>query len=118
RSAGRRIPRALCRLLRSGVWLCRLRRTRLARRAGSALARSAVHPRARPDRRPPGLREDAGTAGPALRLWHRLELPGAGPQTVEALSRLSGVPRSLTSAYARAAASATAKTAVQTMRAP
>ena len=41
-----------------------------------------------------------------------------GPQTVEALSRLSSVPRSLINAYARAAASAMAKTAVQTMRAP
>ena len=32
------------------------------RRAGGALARGAVHPRARPDRRPAGLREDAGAA--------------------------------------------------------
>jgi hypothetical protein len=30
--------------------------------AGSALARSAVHSRARPDRRPSGLRENAGAA--------------------------------------------------------
>ena len=32
----------------------------LARRAGSALARSAFHPRARADRRTPGIRKDAG----------------------------------------------------------
>ena len=55
RSPGRRIPRALCRLLRSRLRLCRRRRQGFARGAGSALARSAVHPRARPDRRPAGL---------------------------------------------------------------
>ena len=31
--------------------------------------------------------------GPALRQRHRLELPGAGPETVEAFSRLSGSPQ-------------------------
>ena len=36
-----------------------------------------------------GLRKDAGAARPALWHRHRLELSGAGPQTVEALSRLS-----------------------------
>ena len=60
RSAGRRIPRALCGLLRSRLRPCRRRRQGRARRARSALARSAVHPRARPDRRPAGLRDDAG----------------------------------------------------------
>ena len=39
---------------------------RRARRARSALARSAVHPRARPDRRPPGLRAHAGAAAERL----------------------------------------------------
>ena len=63
--------------------------TRRARRAGGALARGAVHPRARPDRRPPGLREDAGAAGHALRPGHRLELPGAGPEAVEAFPHVS-----------------------------
>ncbi len=42
-------------LLRSRLRLCRRRRPWLARGAGSALARGAVHPRARPDRRPAGL---------------------------------------------------------------
>ena len=42
--AGRRIPRALCRLLRSRLRLCRRRRQGRARGAGSALARGAVHP--------------------------------------------------------------------------
>ncbi len=62
RSAGRRVPRALRRLLRSRLRLCRRRRARRARGAGGALARGAVHPRARPDRRPAGLRADAGAA--------------------------------------------------------
>ena len=92
RSAGRRVPRALCRLLRSGLRLCRRRRARRARRAGSALARSALHPRARPDRRAAGLREDAGPAQVTLRRTHRLELPGAGAQAVEAFP--DGIVRS------------------------
>ena len=58
RSAGRRIPRPLRRLLRSGLRLRGRRRPRRARGARGALARGAVHPGARPDRRPPGLRED------------------------------------------------------------
>ena len=88
RSAGRRIPRALCRLLRSRLRLRGRRRQRLARGAGSALARSAVHPGARPDRRPPGLREDAGAPGQALWRRHRLELPGAEPETVQTFQKL------------------------------
>ena len=56
----------------------------VARRARGALARSAVHPRARPDRRPARLRDDAGAARQTLRAGHRLQLPGAEPQTVQA----------------------------------
>ena len=59
RSAGRRIPRPLCRLLRSGLRPFVGRRHRQPRGARSAQPRSAVHPRARPDRRPPGLRAHA-----------------------------------------------------------
>ena len=90
RSAGRRIPRALCRLLRSRLRLCRRRRQGRARGAGSALARGAVHPGARPDRRAAGLREDDGAARQALWHRHRLELPGAEPEAVASISRASG----------------------------
>ena len=54
------------------------------RGARGALARGAVHPRARADRRPPRLREDARAPRHALRPGHRLELSGAGPEAVEA----------------------------------
>ncbi len=63
RPAGRRVPRPLCRLLRS-----RASATPTAGGAGSrarargALPRGAVHAGARPDRRPAGLRAHAGTA--------------------------------------------------------
>ncbi len=86
---GGRIPRALCRLLRSRFRLRRRRRQRLARGAGSALARSALHPGARPDRRPSGLREDAGAPGQALRRGHWLELSGAEPQTLQTFQKLT-----------------------------
>ena len=88
---GRRIPRALCRLLRSRLRLCRRRRAGLARGAGSALARGAVHSRARPDRRPAGLRKNAGAARRPVRPAHRLELSGAGPEIVEAFSGVAGL---------------------------
>ena len=65
------------------------RRVRLASRPGGALARGAVHPRARADRRPAGLRKDAGASGPALRQRHRVELSGAGTEAVQALPQLS-----------------------------
>ena len=64
------------------------RRAGLACGAGGTFARSAVHPRTRPDRRPAGVRKNAGAAGSALRQRHRLELSGARPQAVEALSLL------------------------------
>src|SRR5262249_9607972 len=86
RSAGRRVPGALRRLLRSGLRLFGRRRPRLARRARSALARGAVYPRARPDRRAARLREDALTPRQALRRRYRLELPGAGIEALEAFS--------------------------------
>jgi hypothetical protein len=54
--------------------------------AGSALARGAVHPRTRPDRRPAGLRENARPAGRPVRPAHRLELSGAGPEAEQAFS--------------------------------
>src|SRR5262249_57509836 len=50
---------------------------------------SALHPRARPDRRSARLREDVGATPLALRRAHRLELPGAGAQAVEAFPNLS-----------------------------
>ena len=62
------------------------RRAGLARGAGSALARSAVHPRARPDRRPAGLRKNAGAARRHVRPAHRLQLPGAGAEALQAFS--------------------------------
>src|SRR5207245_8377203 len=68
--------------------LCRRWRAGFARRARGALARGAVHPRARPDRRPAGLRENAVAARRHVRPAHRLELPGAG---VEALQAFPGV---------------------------
>ena len=77
RSAGRRVPRALRRVLRSRLRLRRRRRARRARGARGALARGAVHPRARPDRRPPGLRahaeaaEDRSTARASARTTRR-----------------------------------------------
>src|SRR6266852_3847945 len=89
RSAGRRIPRALCRLLRSRLRLCRRRRQGVARGAGSALARSAVYPGAWPDRRPAGLRKDAGAARCPVRPAHRLQLSGAGPEAEQAFSGLA-----------------------------
>ena len=46
-----------------------------------------VHPRARPDRRPSGLREDAREPENALRSGHRLELPGAEPEALQSISR-------------------------------
>ena len=61
----------------------------LARGAGSALARSAVHPRTRPDRRPPGLRKNARAARCHVRPAHRLELPGPGPEAEQAFSGLT-----------------------------
>src|SRR5262249_60117273 len=64
------------------------------RGVGGALARSALHPRARPDRRPTRLREDAGAAPLALRRAHRLELPGAGAQAIEAFPSLSAYGKS------------------------
>ncbi len=87
RSAGRRIPRPLCRLLRSGLRPFGGRRHRQPRRARSAQPRSAVHPRPRPDRRPAGLRAHAEAAAGALRHRPRLELPGAGPEAVQAFPR-------------------------------
>ena len=60
----------------------------LARRARSALARGAVHPRARPDRRPAGLRENAVAARRHVRPAHRLELPGAGLEAEQAFPGL------------------------------
>src|SRR5262249_27621 len=65
-----------------------------ARGVGRAHARSALHPRARPDRRPARLREDAGAAPLALWRAHRLELPGAGAQAIEALPNLSAYGKS------------------------
>ena len=61
----------------------------VASRPGGALARGAVHSRARADRRPAGLRKDAGASGPALRQRHRVELSGAGIEAVQALPQLS-----------------------------
>ncbi len=61
----------------------------LARGAGSSLTRSAVHSRARADRRSPRLREDAGAARCALRSTHLVELSGPGPQAVETLPGLT-----------------------------
>ena len=49
-------------IARSWIWLCRRRRAGRTRGVGSALARGAFHPRARPDRRPAGLRENAVAA--------------------------------------------------------
>ena len=57
-----------------------------SRGAGSALARRAVHSRARPDRRPAGLRKNAGAPRRALRPAHRLELSGAGAEAEQAFS--------------------------------
>src|SRR5581483_7405146 len=94
RSPGRRISCALCRLLRSRLRLCRRRRRGGARGAGGALARGAVHPRARPDRRPPRLREDAVAAERHVRPAHRLELPGAGAEAVKTLSAVTVIARS------------------------
>src|SRR5262249_31003743 len=89
RSAGGRISRALCRILRPRLRLRARRRTRGARGVGGALARSALHPRARPDRRSTRLREDAGATPLALRRAHRLQLSGAGAQAIEAFPNLS-----------------------------
>src|SRR5262249_18775536 len=86
RSAGRRIPRSLCRILRSRFRLCGVRRPRFAGGAGSAFARSAVHSRTRSDRRPARLRANVGTARSALRQRDWLELSGAGIEIIEALS--------------------------------
>ncbi len=52
-----------------------------------ALARGAVHPRARRDRGPPCLRDHAGAPENAVRAGHRLELSGAEPEAVEAFPR-------------------------------
>src|SRR6185503_20091386 len=49
----------------------------------------ALHPRARADRRPAGLRKDAGASGPALRQRYRVQLSGAGVEAVQALPQLS-----------------------------
>src|SRR5262249_42029952 len=78
--------------LRSGLRLCGRRRTRLARSARGALARGAVHPGARPDRRAAGLRGHAQAAEVALRCRHRLELPGAEPETVKAFQGIGTAP--------------------------
>src|SRR5216683_2408067 len=94
-NSGRRFPRALCGLLRSRFWLCRCRREGLARGAGSALARGAVHPRTRPDRRPAGVRENARPAGRPVRPAHRLELSGPGPEAEQAFSGVAVIARSV-----------------------
>ena len=62
-SAGGRIPRALCGLLRSRLRPQLRPWRRCARRAGSAQPRGALHPRGRPDHRPPGLRAAHRGAG-------------------------------------------------------
>src|SRR5690606_8175529 len=54
------------------------------RGAGGAEPRGALHSGARPDRRSAGLREADRTPRPALRRRPRLELSGAGAETVEA----------------------------------
>ena len=71
---------------RSRLRLCGRRRTGFPRSAGSALARGAVHPGTRPDRRPAGLRKNVGSPRCPLRSAHRLELSGAGPEIEQALS--------------------------------
>src|SRR5207247_7709009 len=74
--------------------LCRRRRQGVARGAGSALARSAVHSGARPDRRPAGLRENAGAARCPVRPAHRLQLSGAGPEAEQAFQGLTVIAKS------------------------
>ena len=103
RSAGWRIPRALCGFLRSRFRLRRRRRKRCARGARSAIARGALHSRTWANRRPFSLRENAGKARKIVRSGHRLELPGAEPQTLEALQgvtdRKARLPRAQTIRY-------------------
>src|SRR5205085_5122134 len=53
----------------------------------------AFYPRARPDRRPPGLRKNAGASRRALRPAHRLELSGAGPEAEQAFSGVASRTR-------------------------
>ena len=53
--------------------------------AGGPLPRGAVRARARPERRPARLRGDDRAAGDPLRRRARLELPGPGPQALQAL---------------------------------
>src|SRR5439155_13870426 len=83
RPADGRVSRALRGFLRPRLRPCRCRRAWRARSAGGALARSAFHPRARPDRGTARLREHADATALALRLGHWLELPGAWTQAVE-----------------------------------
>ena len=98
RSAGRRIPRALCRLLRSRLRLCRRRRRG---------ARAVLEVRSR---EVPFILEHGQIVGRLVyekmlsrperdvRPAHRLELPGAGPEASQAFPGVSGhavgVPRS------------------------
>src|SRR5581483_11920873 len=49
-----------------------------------------VHPRARANRRPAGVRKDAGEAGKIIRPGDRLELSGTEPEAVEAFQELAG----------------------------
>ena len=87
------IPRALRRLLRSRFRLCRGRRLRLARGAGGALSRGALRTGGRAGRGPSGLREDGRTPRDPLRAGDRLELPGPGPEAVEAFPQRLRAPR-------------------------
>ena len=71
-SAGRRVPRALRGLLRSGLRPRRGRRHRRQGGAGGAQPQGAVHPGGRADRRPPHLRAADRGARDALRPRPRL----------------------------------------------
>jgi dCTP deaminase len=74
-----------------------------ARGAGSAFARGAVHSGARPDRRPPGLRKNAGAPRRAVRPAHRLQLPGAGVEAEQAFSGVIRVPGAVRHSSCRSA---------------
>ena len=78
RPAGGRVPRPLCRLLRSGLRPRRGGRRRLQGGAGGAQPRGAVRPGARPDHRAAGLRAAGRPARQDSTAGHHLNYQGQG----------------------------------------